>query len=65
MGAKIVLLFETAKHFEGKSYYWGEKAGKDAEYPHARVASDNFCIVSDLGFWEKQCTFAVKLCVNK
>lgn len=36
-----------------------------AEYPHGCIVLDNFCIVSDLGFWEKLCTFAVKLCVNK
>jgi hypothetical protein len=59
--AKVLLLFETAKHFEGKFYYQGEKAGKDAKYPHSRVVSDKFCIVSDLDLWEKQCTFAAKL----
>ena len=34
---------------------------KSTEYPHARVASDKICIVSDLDLWEKQCTFAAKL----
>jgi len=32
-----------------------------AEHPHARVVSDNFCIVSDLDLWKKLCTFAVEL----
>jgi hypothetical protein len=57
-GAKVLLLFETAKHFDGKFNYQGEKAYKSAKYLHARVVSDNFCIVSDLDLWEKQCTFA-------
>ena len=39
-------------------YDQGEKAYKTAKYLHARVVSDNFCIVSDLDLWEKQCTFA-------
>jgi len=59
--AKVLLLFETAKLFDGKIYFQVEKAGKDAKYPHARVVSDNFCIASDLDLWEKQCTFAVEL----
>ena len=61
VAAKVVLLFETAKHFEGKFYYLGKKAGEDAKYPHAHIVSDNFCVVSDLDLWEKQCTFAVEL----
>ena len=61
VAAKVLLLFETAKHFDGKFYYRGEKAGKDANYPHARVVSDKFCIVSDLDLREKLCTFAVEL----
>jgi len=58
VGAKVLLLFESSKHFEGKFYYQGEKASKEREYPHTRVVSDNFCIVSDLDLREKQCTFA-------
>jgi len=59
--AKVLLLFETAKHFNGKFYYEGKKGGESAKYSHARVVSDKFCIVSDLDLWEKQCTFAVEL----
>jgi len=30
--AKVLLLFETAKHFDGKFYYDGKKGGESAKY---------------------------------
>ena len=41
-----------------------KKHTKDAKHPHGRVVSDNFCIVSDLDLWEKQCIFAVEIVIK-
>jgi len=43
---------------------WCDDNIKSAKHPHGRVVSDNFCIVSDLDLWEKQCIFAVEIVIK-
>jgi len=59
VAAKIVLLFDTAKLFEGEFYYEGKKGCKRSEISSWSCRFRQIFIVSDLDLWKKGRDFAV------